>query len=236
MCGRYALAADLATIAHEFSAHISDQHDTHSWEPEYNIAPTTWAPVVVERAQEGAERLIAPARWGLLPPWTRDPAERAPMFNARSETVAEKRSFSESYAHKRCIVPASGYYEWHTAGSVKSPHYVHTDTLMGFAGVYSWWKKGEDDWWLTYAILTASAPASLAWLHDRVPVIVPPSQQSAWLNRDTSRGELDEIVRDSTPTMEQELAHNRLTVHQVSKEVGNARNHGADLIRPVTSE
>lgn len=235
MCGRYALAADLATIAQEFSAHVSDLHESHTWTPEYNIAPTTWAPVIVERHHDGAppERLVTPARWGLLPPWTRDPAERAPLFNARSETVAEKRSFSESYAHKRCIVPASGYFEWHTEGRVKTPYYVHADSLMSMAGVYSWWKKGDDEWWLTYAILTAQAPPSLTWLHDRVPVMVEAAHQAAWLDRDTPKDELDAIVAASTPSTEVGLTDGYFTVDQVSKDVGNTRNHGAQLIEPV---
>lgn len=220
----------MATLATEFSAHIAD--DGHSWEPEFNIAPTSWAPIVVQPQDEPKERLVTPGRWGLLPPWTKDPNDRAPLFNARSETVAEKRSFADSYAKRRCLVPASGYFEWLTDGRKKSPHYVTSaaGNSLAMAGIYAWWKKDETEWWPTFAVLTAAAPPSLAWLHDRVPVMVSPEAWGAWLNELTPPEEIESIVVSSESLIDTQLSSGALVTYPVSPLVGNARNHGKHLI------
>jgi len=230
VCGRYALSADLAALATEFTATIAQ--DGQSWEPEYNIAPTTWAPIVVQPHDEHKERLITPGRWGLLPPWTKDPAERAPLFNARSETVSEKRSFAESYAKRRCLVPASGYFEWLTQGRSKTPHYVTgaDGCSLALAGIYAWWKKADEEWWPTYAVLTAAAPPALSWLHDRVPVMIDSASWSAWLDDSTPVDDVDSIVHTSSSLMESQVSTGALECYPVSPLVGNARNHGRHLI------
>jgi putative SOS response-associated peptidase YedK len=133
MCGRYVIAKSALEIAEDLGAELPVSFETVS----YNIAPTHTVPIAVERELEGIPvREIHPARFGLIPHWAKQLTD--PLFNARIETVLEKPSFRDAAVKKRCVVPASGYYEW---DSDKQPLYIHGPGLIYFAGIYSFWRN-----------------------------------------------------------------------------------------------
>lgn len=169
-------------------------------EPSWNIAPTSPVSLLVDAAPRGDDaggppvRRLASARWGLIPSWARDPAVGAKAFNARIETASEKPTFRDAVASRRGVVPASGYYEWvASSDGTKKPVYIHLpdDELMLFAALYEWWRDpraASDDparWVLSTSILTRSAHASLAEVHERMPVFVGAELMEDWLDPET---------------------------------------------------
>jgi putative SOS response-associated peptidase YedK len=188
VCGRFALNAKTDEL---IAAFVADGGDFAQWTPQWNIHPTDTIPIIVESTKTAARRMVVPARWSLVPPWSKELALKYPTFNARSETVAEKPSFRGSVGSKRAIIPASGYYEWHTEGKVKTPHYLHPDSgFLAFAALYSWWRPeaptGADSatdgaWVLTTTMLTMDSVPALAGIHDRNPVMLPRDWWDDWL-------------------------------------------------------
>jgi len=182
MCGRFAVDSQINELIEEF---VADGGSVHDWAPNFNIAPTDPVPVVLERAKDGTlERSIELGRWSIVPSWSKELKTKFPTFNARSETVAEKASFKASVVSKRALIPARGYYEWHTEGKVKTPHFIGpAEGHVAFAGLYSWWRANpESEWMLTATILTMPTVPELAAIHDRNPVMLPRDWWDDWLN------------------------------------------------------
>jgi len=248
MCGRYASFKESQDLADAFD--VEDMTEAArkvlaSW----NVAPTDGARIVVDRAPQldgdaaeeasAVRREMHLARWGLVPAWAKDVSVGARMFNARSETLAEKPAFKKAAATKRCLVLADGYYEWQKvtlpdeAKPIKVPHYIHpTDGApISFAGLYSWWRdpsKADDDpdrWLLSTTIVTAPARDGLEVIHDREP---------AMLTRDVAESWLDPTVTDleAVLAMLAEPAP-ELSWYEVGRAVGSVRNNGPELIQPV---
>ncbi len=122
-------------------------------------------------------------RWGLVPSWAKDEKIGARMINARSETAAEKPSFRSAVKARRCLVPASGFYEWVKGPDGKQPHFIHfaDARVFAFAGLWERWSKGESGPLDTFTILTTTPNDLIAGLHDRMPVILPPDNYAEWL-------------------------------------------------------
>ena len=139
MCGRFTLRTKLNILLQEFHATLRDEIQLS---PRYNIAPTQDIPVV--RPADG-ERELTMMRWGLIPSWTKDPKKAPLLNNARGETVAEKPSFRSAFKSRRCIIPASGFYEWKREGKVKQPYlFRHPDDRpIAFAGLWETWNDIE---------------------------------------------------------------------------------------------
>jgi putative SOS response-associated peptidase YedK len=182
--------------------------DRRHWNPlagGFNVAPTSIVPII-ERAADGGYDLAA-ARWGLVPHWWNREKLPSATFNARSEEVASKPMWRDSYRHRRCLMPALGWYEWQARepqpGSTprrapKQPFYVRSDAtpVVAFAGLTAVWRAAEGDSWLvSCALLTRPAAPVLGHIHDRMPVVLPPAGFAAWLAPDTSIAELDELLR-----------------------------------------
>jgi putative SOS response-associated peptidase YedK len=176
MCSRYFLDADGNIIAYTFRVPPNDKVKRR-----FNIAPTQEAPVV--RIDREGKREVALLRWGLVPSWAKDIKAGNRMINARCEGVAEKPAFREALQRRRCIVPASGFFEWKQAGRHKQPFAVTLpdEPLFGFAGLWERWRRGEGDYVETFTIVTTDANDSVAAIHDRMPVIVPHHAIDAWL-------------------------------------------------------
>lgn len=178
MCGRFTSILSPKTLAATF-----DVTAPADMEPRYNIAPTQ-AVDVVRRTAEGHNRLDG-MTWGLIPSWSQGRSIGRPMINARCETVHEKPAFHHAIRHQRCIVPASGFYEWQPVEGGKQPYYIHPvdDSPMGFAGVWEQWKTPEGDILESFCILTTAANTLMEAIHDRMPVILSPADYSFWLDR-----------------------------------------------------
>ena len=191
MCGRFVLKESSDDLGAFFEV---DRTGEGLPMPSWNISPTQMIPVVVASAKGEDEpvRRLEPARWSLVPGWSKDLALKFPTFNARSEGIDSKSTWKASIKSKRAIVPASGYYEWRTdADKSKHPHFIHDPSgqPLAFAGLYSWWAdpskpKDDDSRWLllTATILTSPAVPHLAAIHARNPVPLPRDAWDWWLD------------------------------------------------------
>ncbi|MFT3943454.1 MAG: SOS response-associated peptidase [Ancrocorticia sp.] len=257
MCGRYASFSALTDIQLAFDLDALGP-ECEVLTPSWNVAPTQDVGIVVERILDGhpsdiravygtqiagvptkepdssqgshsVTRELHVARWGLVPPWSKDPSKGPQMINARIETLAEKRTFAPSLGKRRCIVPADGYFEWQATAGGKIPHYIHaTDAApLAFAGLYGWWKKPDGSWLLSTTIITRAAEGDLAAIHDRTPIVLTPDEFAAWLDphQEDKYAALQLIDRSNQP----------LQADVVGKAVGNIRNNSPENIRPVVN-
>lgn len=227
MCGRFVSSSTPAQIAGYFSAMPVPELLA---EPNYNVAPTTDIFVIVDDPT-GARRLDA-YHWGLVPRWAKDPSVGNRMINARAETLAEKSTYRSAFRQRRCIVPADGFYEWKKVPGQKAKQPVYLQRkdgeLLAFAGLWEEWHRGDERLRST-TIITCEANDLIAKIHDRMPVVLPPSAWDAWLDPagdDTPA--LGKLLVPAPPAL--------FAVHDVSAEVNNVRNQGAHLIAPVAAE
>ena len=184
----------------------------------YNVAPSQLSDVCRLSAQ--GQREVVPMKWGLIPSWSND-GKPGPL-NARCETVATNAMFRNAFRSRRCLVPASGFYEWRKTGDHKQPFYIRplNDELFFFAGL--WERFGEGDQAIeTFTILTTTPNEAVAGIHDRMPVIIRPAEFDAWLGTPTPPAEL------FTPYPADETA-----IDPVGSRVGNAKNDDSTLIEP----
>ncbi|MDO5722935.1 MAG: SOS response-associated peptidase [Flaviflexus sp.] len=200
MCGRYASFTPLEVGEPLFELDVVTE-EVKQRRPSWNVAPTTMVPIIVQ--PEAREAHLA--RWGLIPPWAKDPQVGAKMINARAETVAEKRSFAPSLKSRRCLVVADGYYEWEDKGK---PHYIYRadGQRIGFAGLYTWWRPAPDSWQLSTTIITRAAD-QLAELHHREPVILNPGDFSGWLDPSSGTDDALSILNSPAPSLEHYLVN-----------------------------
>ncbi len=212
MCARYTLSTPAGTLARLFDVDIL----VHIL-PRYNIAPSQAIPAV--RLNLQGEKEMALLRWGLIPSWATDPSIGNKHLNARSESVGEKPSFREAIRHRRCIIPADGFYEWQATESGKKQPYLMRRSqpgIMAFAGLWDCWVGPDDKIIESCSILTTSANELLQPLHDRMPVIIEPSDFALWLDRTVTQvEELQQVM--------QPIASEELMVYPVSMRVNNAR-------------
>lgn len=190
----------------------------------YNIAPTEQVPVLL-KDREG-EWDLRDMRWWLVPYWADEPGNKYSMFNAKSETLSKSRAFREPYRKRRCIVPATGYYEWVKEGKAKIPYYITPESGGGFAfaGLWDRW-QGEDRVIESCTIVTAASPGSMMPIHDRFPVHLTSEEARTWVDADTDDATRRELL---APTFRMPLA-----VTPVSTYVNNARNKDERCVEPL---
>ncbi len=184
MCGRYAIVlAEDGSLQRRFS--LEELLDDPA--PRYNVAPTQTLPVVVRHSPNH----LAMMRWGLIPSWAKDPSIGNRMINARAESVAEKPAFRRPFRSQRCLVPASGFFEWKREGTGKQPYFVHLtdEPLFAFAGLYDIWHDPQGQAVHSYTILTTDANDLMAPIHNRMPVILAREDEDDWLDPDISEPE-----------------------------------------------
>lgn len=227
MCGRFVSASPPDELARYFGA----QQPDHELEPNFNVAPTT--EVYAVRAADG-HRQMASMRWGLVPFWAKDRKIGSKMINARSESVLDKPAFRRAIRRRRCLIPADGFYEWaKVAGhKKKQPYFIHhqDDEPLVFAGIWERWSPPEDSedelvgggTLETCTILTCGPNETMAAIHNRMPVLLPPPVWDDWL-ADTE--DLDAIAALMVPAPE-----GILTMHPVRDAVNSVRNNGAELL------
>ena len=185
MCGRYQLSVPIDELVDLFSTKTELE-----FTPRFNIAPSQEVPVI---RGWGQCRTIDRIKWGLIVPWADSPKSTVPLINARSETVHEKPSFRSSFRHQRCLIPASGFYEWKKQGSENIPYMIKVtgQKVYAMAGIWSRWSRGKESI-DTFSILTTSAGPSIRHIHERMPVILHPDHHSTWLDPSST----DEMLLD----------------------------------------
>jgi len=217
MCGRFFLDTDVKDIMEHYNEPPPDIFSAR-----YNIAPTT--PVLA-----CTEKGLTLFRWGLIPAWAKDLSMGNRMFNARAETIAEKPSFRQAYRRRRCLIPASGYYEWRLENGQKQPYCCHIDhRLFSMAGIWEHWQDADGNEIQTCAVITTEAKQTITEIHHRMPVHIDRSDYAKWL--DCSSENTDNASGLLTNTMP------NYQYYAVSTQVNNARNEGRDLIRKIELE
>ncbi len=179
MCGRYTLLSSVEDLRVLFAF----EGEVPPLSPNFNIAPAQGVPII--RTENGARR-FACARWGLVPSWSKEIGPR-PLFNARAETISIKPSFRSAFRRRRCLVPADGYFEWQMRSQAsKQPYYIALEKGGPFAmaGIWEQWMSADGSELESMAVITAPANKALAYIHDRMPVIVFPDGYDLWLDED----------------------------------------------------
>lgn len=227
MCGRFSL-----TTAPEAMRNLFDYENLPNLEPRYNIAPTQMVACI--RVGDGGKRQLDFLRWGLIPSWSKDAAAGARMINARAETVSEKPSFRESFAQRRCLIAADGFYEWRMEDGRKQPFRIGMKGGLpfAFAGLWESWTALADGAGIaagetveTVTIVTTAANDKLRPIHARMPVILPREAYGKWLDAANDRNSLLALLR---PYPVEPMAF-----YRVGPAVSNARNDNPDCIVPL---
>lgn len=230
MCGRYALSAEQDDILEAFA--ISTDYAGPILPADWNITPTREIYIVRDNPQ--AVRELTTVSWGLIAPWAQDAQDalrsQSQAINARIETVHEKPTFRSAFVSRRCLIPATGYYEWATEMgpySPKQPFFIHGSGLIAFAGIWDRWRAPDGSFKESAAIITRPSVGFLATVHSRMPTFLPKDRWSSWLdpaiNRaDEIRGLLD--VKEPAAGLE---------AYPVASLVNSTANNGPQLIEPI---
>lgn len=220
MCGRYNLRTNLAAVIQHFDIDSGQMQLPFR----FNIAPTQTVPIV---RLKGEGRELAEVRWGLVPSWSKEVKGR-PLINARSETVHTKPSFRAAFKRRRCIVPASGFYEWKRNGKEKQPYHIRlkNDGLIGFAGLWERWKSPGGETVESCTIITTEPNEVVAPLHDRMPAFLHPQDYSYWLTA-------GEDENDGLRKLLTFFPADQMTATPVSDTVNSAKNESPQCLEPV---
>jgi putative SOS response-associated peptidase YedK len=217
VCGRFSITGDLDFYAEYFGV---DDILTERLEKSWNVAPTDPVYVIAER---DGHRQLGSMKWGLVPHWAKD--SKSIHINARSETIATTPAFRDSFARKRCLIPADGFYEWEKAEKGRTPHWVYRADgyPMVFAGI--WASRKDPDtgvWQRTCSIITKEAEGVISSIHDRMPVTLVPEVWDSWLDRDLDDPEAAlSLIRTIEP--------DSIMEHIVSSRVNSVKNNAPDL-------
>jgi putative SOS response-associated peptidase YedK len=221
MCSRYSLTSPPEVVRQHVRL-----DDIDRFPPRYNIAPTQ--PVGIVRPGHRRPREFVLVRWGLIPSWVKDPRQFSTLVNARAEGAAEKPSFRGAMRHKRCLIPADGFYEWTGSKVSRRPHLMRPRAggPMAFAGLYEDWLGADGSEIESMAILTVPANAALAHIHDRMPAILDPADFDAWL--DTRA-----VLAEAAAGLLKPAADDYLDIVEIGPAINNPRNEGPDLQTPM---
>ena len=217
MCGRFYLKATPAEIRKQFKI-----QEVPALMPHYNIAPTQTSPIIIP---QGKGRELRFARWGLVPPWSRDLSLATRMINAPAETLAERAAYNTPFQSQRCLVPANGFYEWQSHGAKKQPYKIalRNGALIAFAGLWEKWTPDNGAPIETFAIITTAASKLVSEVRDRVPVIIAPADYQLWLT--------------ASPATAKKLLlpyASGLTLTPISNRVNNIENDDVELLLPLS--
>lgn len=216
MCGRYTLTK-MRDLANRYDAYADNDFNL---EPNYNVSPSFVMPVITKNSPKRIQFI----KWGLIPSWAKDPSIGNKLINARAESILEKPSFKNSFKNKRCLVPATGFYEWKKDENTKIPYYFKPkdDSIFSFAGLYDVWVDAEGKDILSYTIITTEPNEMMKPIHNRMPVILRIEDEDKWLDLNSKYLELIDLLKPSeSETLEK---------YQVSSEVNNPRNNSENLI------
>jgi putative SOS response-associated peptidase YedK len=223
MCGRFIQTASPEAIAQQFEV-----AELPLLKPRYNIAPSQ--PVVAIRIEpDTSTRKLVMLRWGLIPSWAKDPKIGSQRINAKAETVAVKPSFRSAFKKRRCLVIATGFYEWQVQGRTKQPMWIglRSQQPFAFAGLWEHWKPAEGESLETCTIITTEPNDLMAPIHNRMPVILAPAAYDQWL--DPLFQHVESLTALLRPYPSEEL-----TAYPVSTLVNNPRHDVPQCLEPVS--
>jgi putative SOS response-associated peptidase YedK len=218
MCGRYSLVPT-ENVAGRFN--VDDQQLPLL--PRYNVAPTQPMPVVVRNSPNR----IVEMQWGLIPSWSKEAQVKFSTINARAETLTTSPVFRGPFKSRRCLVPASGFYEWRKTSNGKQPFYIrlHGGELFAFAGLYDVWRDAEGNDLHSYTVITTKPNDVVAAIHNRMPVILQRGDEDTWLSKDADPAQLLQLLAP--------YPADAMEAYTVSRAVNNPANEGAELMQPV---
>lgn len=217
MCGRFILDTTPELIDFYFEL----DNPAPEFKPSWNIPPNSDIPVVWQMPGDG--RACSLMHWGLIPHWAKTTTSKFKMINAKAETLNEKPAFRDAYKKRRCLIPTTGFYEWHATAKGKQPYFIgmQDKSLFAFAGLWEYWEGHETIH--SFTIITTVANKLIADIHERMPVIVDKENFSTWLdpaNQDTRS--LDSLLIPGESAL--------MEKYPVSPEVNNPRHDSAELI------
>jgi putative SOS response-associated peptidase YedK len=222
MCGRFALYSDAVTLARRFEADALPK-----LRPRYNVAPTQDIPIV--RDEDGIRR-FALAHWGLIPSWAKDRDIGYHTINARAETIADKPAFRSAFKHRRCLIPADGFYEWQAlpGSKVKQPWFIalRDRQPMALAGLWETWRSPGGDEIKSCSIIVTEANELMRPIHERMPVILAPKDWEAWLKMAPRDVHFLQALLEPYPD-------EGMAAWKVSTTVNNPRHDSEECVDPV---
>ena len=218
MCGRY--------TQHHTGAEVSERFELRElpldMDPQFNVAPTQTVAVVTEDGTRALEGM----KWGLVPPWAKDPSIGSRLINARAETLGEKPAFRQALKQRRCLIPADGFYEWVKMGTTKQPMHIRRrdGELFAFAGLWEEWRSPEGWPLRSCTIITVAANELVAPIHDRMPAMLLPEDEALWLDHGVTATERVLPVLRPYPAVEMEA-------YPVSPRVNKAGVNDPECVR-----
>src|SRR5262245_49497268 len=219
MCGRYGLTVDTSKLQERFDT----SNTLPDLEPRYNIAPTQKLPVIVRHSPNA----MALMQWGLIPSWSKEPQVSYSTINARAENLLKSSVYKKPFQRQRCLVPASGFYEWQQTSAGKQPFYIHVqDTvLFAFAGLYDIWRDKHGHELHSYTIITTTPNDLVAPIHNRMPVILRRDDENVWLDQDADQARLLSLLM---PYSAEEMS-----AYRVSTWVNSPSNDAPQALEPL---
>ncbi len=220
MCGRYTLAK-VEKLKSRFQVVAPS-----TLEPNYNVTPGQMMPVI--KSGNSGPPVMALMKWGLVPFWAKDPKIGYRLINARDDGIFDKPTWRKSILRRRCLVPADGFYEWKASKEGKVPFFIHPKQvdIFSFAGIWDLWKDSEGRELESYSIITTNPNKEMTKIHDRMPVILSPDDEAAWLDGSLdSRVDLEQFLHPYSDGF--------LEMYEVSDEVNSPRNNYPSLITAV---
>jgi putative SOS response-associated peptidase YedK len=221
MCGRFARIVSDRTLREKYRLErMAQLRDGYNIAPQQSIG-------AVRTAEDGRELVLL--KWGLIPSWSKDPKIAFKLTNARAETVDEKPSFRSAFKQRRCIIPATGFFEWKREAKQKQPFYIHPhgEELFSFAGLWETWHDPEGEIVESCAVITTEANELMRPIHDRMPVILNWEGEEVWLN---PRSAPDALCALLVP-----FPADRMGAYAVDPYVNNAKNQGPKCIEPAVA-
>lgn len=222
MCGRYVLKASLEELKTKYQA---TPDGIFKIRPEYNVSPSAEMPIIFK--PEKNTTVISKFRWGLVPFWAKEINTGYSMFNARAESLANKKTYKKLFQSQRCIIPANGFFEWVKKNGSKIPFYItlSDNKIMSFAGLYEHWEGPDGNKVSSFTIITTETNQKLEPIHDRMPAILLQEEFDHWLNPENRDFNVLEDLLHPYPD-------DGISYHEVSAEVNNSKNQGPGLIEP----
>jgi len=223
MCGRFAFFGN-GSFGYE-SLHLPNPPALEN----YNITPSQDI-LAIRNGIDTGQAEYTMLRWGLVPFWSKEAKTKFPLINARAEGIESKPSFRSPFKHRRCIIPASGFYEWQLIEGRKQPHFIRPADGLCFAlaGVWDHWQGKDGEKINSSAIITTEANTLMRIIHDRMPVIIQKQDLAVWLNAETTQGDLLTLLRPYPERL--------IEVYPVSGKVNSPKNNGPECVERLALE